>query len=209
MSKRTTTGPTVEDLETTYLHEGDGEGPSKRIRALVRKLHDAMAELEAERVARASDADGHTAALEAARIAADKAAREALGSEHAAALAQRDEDLGLSRLGISDDDAIHLLRRDHARLPAEGRPAIVDYARKLQTDEGSRAGKSAALLAGLGIGAKPANGDAGPARQQPARAASGAGAGKPDELSEESIRQAFAQAATNPGALRELISRMG
>jgi len=205
MSRRAI-GPTVEELETTYLHDGDGEGPSKRIRALVRKLHDVSTELDAERAARATDADGHAAAIEAARVAADKAARDTLGAEHAAAIAQRDEDLGLSRLGISDDDAIHLLRRDHARLPTEGRPALVDYARALQTDEKARDGKSPALLAGLGIGAKPSNGDGKP---QPARGASGAGAGKPPEISEEAIRQAFAQAAANPAALRELISRMG
>jgi hypothetical protein len=195
MTARTVHTMSVEELEGFFVHSDDGEPAQKRIRALVKRLHEAnqrAAQLE-EQIA--TDATEVEAKIAAAREEAALEARTVTEADWTAKLAEKDEQLGLSALGIHDEDTIHLLRRDYARLPEEDRPALADYAKQLKTDEKAREGKSPALLAGLGI-------------EKGGAPSLSAGAGKPGEIDANAIREAFAKASSDPNAIQQLISRM-
>jgi hypothetical protein len=193
MGKPSVAEMTVEELEAVFLVEGDGEGAAKRIKALVKRLHAAneRARLAEEAAAAAgSESEGKTsAAVEAAK----KAGRAEADTEWQAKMAARDEDLALARLGISDEDTIHLLRRDWERLPEKGRPTIAEHAKALQSDAKAREGKSAALVAGLGIrtGGAPSL---------------SSGADKAGELTAEQILSAFSDGGKG---VSEMLSRFG
>lgn len=165
-----------------FSRDDDSEGVKKRVTSLVKRWH------EAEERAEAAEA----AAEERAKVAARKA-REEADQEWGSKMTAREEDLSLARLGIHDDDTIHLLRRDYSRLPEKDRPPLADYARTLQTDPKARDGKSPALVAGLGVRTGQ-----GPSISE--------GAGKAPEFNEETVRAAFGK---GPDGVKELMSRLG
>jgi hypothetical protein len=171
-----------EEFLAAFSRDDDSAGVKQRITSLVRRLKEAESALEQAET-------GHSAALESARADARKAADDEWGAKMAA----RDEDLGLSRLGIVDEDAIVLLRRDHGRLPEQGRPPLVDYARRLQTDPEARKDKSPSLLAGIikGQGQIPDT---------------GAGTSKSGPLDENAVRAYFARGADG---VKEMMSKIG
>jgi hypothetical protein len=195
MSGRTIHNMSVDELESIFIHDEDGKPAANRIKALVKRLHDANQRATALEEQIATGSSTWEEKIATAREEAATEARTAAETDWTAKLAEKDEALALSNLDIRDDDTVHLLRRDHARLPEEGRPALADYAKQLKTDPAAREGKSAALLAGLGIekGGAPSLSN---------------GAGKPGEIDAAAIRDAFAKAASDPNAVRDLIARM-
>lgn len=132
---------TEEEFLAAFSRDDDSAGVKQRITSLIKRLKEAETALE---TAEADTGKRIEAAVKEARKAAD--------DEWGGKMAVRDEDLGLSRLGIVDEDAIALLRRDHARLPEKDRPTLVEHAKRLQTDPEARKDKSPSLLAGIGKG---------------------------------------------------------
>lgn len=157
-----------EEWNAAFSRDDDSEGVKRRITNLIKRL---------------KEYEGRAETAEAGREEAIKAAiaqdRKQADQEWSAKLVQEQEMGALARLGITDDDAILLLRHDHGRLPAPNRPTLPDYAQLLQSDESARKGKSPALLAGLG---KPGTGGI-PSLSD--------GAQEKQGLTEESVRAAF------------------
>jgi len=171
---------TPEELLEIYGRGDDGDSAKERIRALVGRLKAA-----GERARAAEERLGQieTEARTAARAEAD--------TEWGARLKERDEDLAMAGLGVTDPSLRQFARIEHARA-GEGKP-IADWLAAVREKPTARKGISETLLMGLGLGKGGAP-----------RISEGTGTAGP--VTPEEVQQAILKGGD---ALAELRSRLG
>jgi hypothetical protein len=177
MAVRTIFDMSEEELLAVYANPEDGEGASRRIKALVSRLHAAIESGKAEREQREQLEAGLEARLEAAKTEALEAANTGFERQ----LATRDEDLALSRIGITDPDAVMLLRRKYETLPEDNRPALADFAKRMKEDPKARKAAQLSPTLEAALGTKPSEG---PSLSEES--------GDPGEVNVERVQAAFA-----------------